>query len=142
MESNRMYAIPEKFRKIENLHIVFWLIKDMSWAMLWRPLGILMIFPTLTVALLITWQTRKLKSELYHNLAVLFWITANCYWMIVEFMGVDDILRFYAIIPFGIGFIFIAAYYLIIRPNEIKKEKKILLKVEVSEEAVNIANAG
>lgn len=137
-----MYAIPEKFRKIENLHIVFWLIKDMSWAMLWRPLGILMIFPTLTVALLITWQTRKLKSELYHNLAVLFWITANCYWMIVEFMGVDDILRFYAIIPFGIGFIFIAAYYLIIRPNEIKKEKKILLKVEVSEEAVNIANAG
>ena len=137
-----MYTIPEKFRKIENLHIVFWLIKDMSWAMLWRPLGILMIFPTLTVALLITWQTRKLKSELYHNLAVLFWITANCYWMIVEFMGVDDILRFYAIIPFGIGFIFIAAYYLIIRPNEIKKEKKILLKVEVSEEAVNIANAG
>ena len=137
-----MYAIPEKFRKIENLHIVFWLIKDMSWAMLWRPLGILMIFPTLTVALLITWQTRKLKSELYHNLAVLFWITANCYWMIVEFMGVDDILRFYAIIPFGIGFIFIAAYYLIIRPNEIKKEKKILLKVEVAEEAVNIANAG
>jgi len=142
MESNRMYAIPEKFRKIENLHIVFWLIKDMSWAMLWRPLGILMIFPTLTVALLITWQTRKLKSELYHSLAVLFWITANCYWMIVEFMGVDDILRFYAIIPFGIGFIFIAAYYLIIRPNEIKKEKKILLKVEVAEEAVNIANAG
>lgn len=137
-----MYAIPEKFRKIENLHIVFWLIKDMSWAMLWRPLGILMIIPTLTVALLITWQTRKLKSELYHNLAVLFWITANCYWMIVEFMGVDDTMRFYAIIPFSIGFIFIAAYYLIIRPNEIKKQKKILLKVEVTEEAVNIANAG
>lgn len=137
-----MYAIPEKFRKIENLHIVFWLIKDMSWAMLWRPLGILMIFPTLTVALVITWQTRKLKSELYHNLAVLFWITANCYWMIVEFMGVDDTMRFYAIIPFSIGFIFIAAYYLIIRPNEIKREKKVLLKVEVSEEAVNIVNAG
>lgn len=137
-----MYTIPEKFRKIENLHIVFWLIKDMSWAMLWRPLGILMIIPTLTVALLITWQTRKLKSELYHNLAVLFWITANCYWMIVEFMGVDDTLRFYAIIPFGIGFIFIAAYYLIIRPNEIKQAKKVLLQVEVTEEAVNIANAG
>jgi hypothetical protein len=141
MESNRMYAIPEKFRRIENLHIVFWLIKDMSWAMLWRPLGIAMIFPTLTVAILITWQTRKLKSELYHNLAVLFWITANCYWMIVEFMGVDDRLRYYAIIPFSIGFIFIAAYYLFIRPNEIKQEKKVMVNLEVSEVSVNIANA-
>ena len=137
-----MYSIPEKFRKIENLHILFWLIKDMSWAMLWRPLGILMIFPTLTVAILITWQTRKLKSELYHNLAVLFWITANCYWMIVEFIGIDDTFRFYAIIPFSIGFIFIAAYYLIIRPNELKHQKKIMVNVEVAEESVNIASAG
>lgn len=124
-----MYTIPEKFRKIENLHIVFWLIKDMSWAMLWRPLGILMIFPTLTVAILITWQTRKFKSELYHNLAVLFWIMANCYWMIVEFLGVDDTLRYYAIIPFSIGFIFIAAYYLVIRPNEIKQEKRVMVNM-------------
>lgn len=136
-----MYSIPEKFRRIENLHIVFWLIKDMSWAMLWRPLGILMIFPTLTVAILITWQTRKLKSELYHNLAVLFWITANCYWMIVEFMGKDDQLRFYAIIPFTIGSIFIAAYYLFIRPNEIRNQKTVMVNLEVPEVAVKIANA-
>jgi hypothetical protein len=114
-----MYSIPDKFRKIENLHILFWLIKDMSWAMLWKPIGILMIFPTLTVALMITWQTRALKSELYHNLAVLFWITANCFWMIVEFLGVDDRLRYYAIIPFSIGLVIILAYYLVIRPKEI-----------------------
>ena len=80
-----MYAIPERFRKIENLHIVFWLLKDVSWALFWRPIGLLMLVPTLSVAFLITWQTRKLKSELFHNLAIVFWICANGFWMITEF---------------------------------------------------------
>lgn len=38
---------PKGIRGMENLHIVFWLVKDMSWAMLWRPLGIAMIVPTI-----------------------------------------------------------------------------------------------
>lgn len=122
MSKERMYAIPERFRKIENLHIVFWLIKDMSWAMLWKPLGIFMIFPTVSVALLITWQTRHLKAELYHNLAVTFWIFANCYWMATEFINRDD-LRYYTIIPFGIGLVFIAIYYLFILPKENRAAK-------------------
>jgi hypothetical protein len=117
MSNEPMYTIPEKFRKVENLHIVFWLIKDMSWAMLWKPLGIFMIFPTVSAALLITWQTRHLKAELYHNLAVTFWIFANCYWMATEFWNRDD-LRYYTIIPFGIGLVFIAIYYLFILPKE------------------------
>ncbi|WP_052273501.1 hypothetical protein [Flavihumibacter solisilvae] len=142
MASNSMYSIPERFRRIENLHIVFWLIKDMSWAMLWRPLGIAMIFPTLIVAVLITWQTRKLKSELYHNLAVLFWILANCYWMIVEFLDAPDHYRYYAAIPFGIGFTFIAAYYLLVKPAEKKNQKTIMINIEVPENTVKVANAG
>ena len=48
-----LYQIPARYRKIENLHIVFWLIKDLSWAMLWRPLGLIMIIPTIGAALLI-----------------------------------------------------------------------------------------
>lgn len=139
MDKLKMYAIPDRFRKIENLHIVFWLIKDISWAMLWRPLGLLMLLPTLTVAVLITWQTRKLKSELYHNLAVVFWISANGYWMIVEFFwGELDYLRYYAAIPFGIGILFIAAYYLIVLPREKRSEKLVTVDVQVPETMVRM----
>ena len=28
------YAIPSRYRRLENLHIVFWLFKDISWCML------------------------------------------------------------------------------------------------------------
>jgi hypothetical protein len=114
MASNSpMYSIPERFRRIENLHIVFWLLKDMSWALLWKPIGMFMIVPTLTVAILITYQTRKIKSELFHNLAVLFWIIANCSWMVLEFYETPDHYRYYTAIPFGIGMFFIAWFYLV-----------------------------
>src|SRR6478735_9161563 len=118
MATYRMYSIPEKFRKTENLHIIFWLIKDLSWAMLWKPIGLLMFLPTITLAVLITWQTRKLKAEFFHNLAVVFWIIANGYWMIVEFLEVDDHYRYYTAIPFSIGLLCIASYYLFILPKE------------------------
>jgi hypothetical protein len=130
MMSNKMYSIPDRFRKIENLHILLWLLKDLCWAMLWKPLGIMMLVPTLSVALLITWQTRQLKSELFHNLAVTFWICANGYWMIIEFLGRDEELRIYTAIPFGIGLLFIAIYYLIILPQEKNKKERALESVE------------
>jgi hypothetical protein len=118
-----MYTIPERFRMVENLHIVFWLLKDISWAMLWKPIGLAMFVPTISLAVLITWQTRKLVAELYHNLAVVFWIIANGYWMIAEFFWPKhDFLRYYASIPFGIGIIFITAYYLVILPAQRKKQ--------------------
>lgn len=118
-----MYSIPENFRKVENLHIVFWLIKDLSWAMLWRPLGIAMVFPTIAAALYITWQTRHIKSELFHNLAVICWICANAFWMITEFFKLPDHLRYYTAIPFTIGVAFIITYYLVIQPAEKRKGK-------------------
>lgn len=118
------YTIPARFRRIENLHIVFWLIKDLSWAMLWKPLGIIMIVPTIGAALLITWQTRHIKSELLHNLAVDFWILANAYWMITEFFSPNDSLRFYTIIPFTIGLLIIGYYYLYLGPLE-KRSRRI-----------------
>lgn len=117
----RMYSIPQRFRMIENLHIVFWLIKDLSWAMLWKPLGLIMIIPTISAALLITWQTRNIKAELYHNIGVDCWICANAYWMIVEFQELPDKFRYFSAIPFSIGICFIAYYYFIILPAERKK---------------------
>ena len=128
---DQMYAIPERFRKIENLHIVFWLIKDLSWAMLWKPLGMIMIVPTIGAALLITWQTRKIKSEFFHNLAVICWICANGYWMIVEFYDLAEHFRYYTAIPFAIGIFFIAAYYMVVLPTE--KKKQDLVEVTLPE---------
>jgi hypothetical protein len=123
MSETKLYCIPEKFRKTENLHILFWLLKDISWAMVWKPMGIAMIVPTISVALLITWQTRKIKSELFHNLAIVFWIFANALWMVLEFTGNDDPYKEYTAIPFGIGLFFILSYYLYILPKEKRREK-------------------
>lgn len=131
MADTKLYTIPAKFRRTENLHILFWLMKDISWAMLWKTLGMLFLVPTLAVAILITWQTRKLKAELFHNLAISFWICANGYWMIVEFFGYDEQLRIYTVIPFSIGLFFILSYYLYILPKERRNAKLATVQTEV-----------
>jgi hypothetical protein len=113
------YAIPIRFRRMENLHIVFWLLKDISWCLEWKLLGISMIFPTLVIAIVISIRTRKMVSELCHNLAIVFWITANSYWMVAEFFAFDEnivtggiIFKDLAVIPFVIGIAILAFYYL------------------------------
>lgn len=123
--TEEIYAIPAKYRQMENTHILFWLIKDISWCMDWKTLGIAMIVPTLGIALVIAWRTRALKSELAHNLAIVFWISANSYWMLSEFFGFDTVRigtltdgKHLAIIPFGIGLAILAYYYLVQKPRE------------------------
>ena len=129
-----VYSIPARFRRLENLHIVFWLVKDISWCMGWRELGILMIIPTLTVAIYISWRTKQIRSELAHNLAVAFWISANSYWMISEFFEFDELPILYgyegkyiAMIPFVIGVLILAWYYLIQRRKEAKDENVVTM---------------
>jgi len=129
-----MYVIPNRYRKMENLHIVFWLLKDISWCMIWRALGIAMIIPTLTVAIVIAWRTRQFKSELAHNLAIAFWISANSIWMISEFFAFDTKIilagldgKHLALIPFVIGIGLLAWYYLIVRPKEIKEQHAVTM---------------
>ena len=87
--------------------------------MIWKPLGIAMVFPTLIISIIIAWRTRHLTSELAHNLAITFWITANSYWMVSEFFGFDETpLAFgvegkdFAMIPFMIGVLILVYYYL------------------------------
>ncbi|MEZ5530668.1 MAG: hypothetical protein R3E57_12180 [Porticoccaceae bacterium] len=113
-----MYQVPARHRRMENLHIVFWLVKDISWCMVWKLLGLLMIVPTLSVAMFIAWRTRHLAAELAHNLAVACWISANSLWMISEFFGFDELLvfglfegKYLAMIPFSIGAIILLYYY-------------------------------
>ena len=92
--SKQDYIIPLRYRKMENLHIVFWLFKDVAWCLGFAVLGISMIFPTLIIALVISWRTRHIVSELCHNLAIAVWISANSYWMITEFLGFDEKILF------------------------------------------------
>ncbi len=123
--SKAVYTIPLRFRKTENIHILLWLLKDLCWATNMKIPGLIMIVPTLSVALVITWQTRHLKTELFHNLAIDFWIIANCSWMIGEFFHIDENLwngyglRQFALIPFLMGLSVLAYYYLIYRKKEL-----------------------
>jgi hypothetical protein len=113
-----VYTIPLRHRRTENLHIVFWLMKDISWCMLWRALGLFMIVPTLGAAIFITWRARDNRTDFAHNLAVVFWITANAWWMIAEFFEFDEAPflfgvsgRHLAMLPFVCGALVLAWHY-------------------------------
>jgi hypothetical protein len=123
-EEKKLYNIPIVYRKMENLHIVFWIFKDIAWCMGITWLGITMIIPTLTISFIIAWRTRHIVSELCHNLAISVWIMANSFWMCTEFFGVDTTIvagtitvKQLAMIPFIIGVIILAYYYLIYKPR-------------------------
>lgn len=124
MKNEPIYNIPLRYRKMENLHIVFWLLKDIAWCMIWKPLGIAMIFPTLFISIVIAWRTKNIMSEVCHNLAITVWISANSYWMISEFFKFDSVPMFgdytykhLAIIPFMLGILFLSFYYVIWKPK-------------------------
>jgi hypothetical protein len=122
-ESNE-YVIPVQFRKMENLHIVFWLFKDIAWCLGIPLLGITMIVPTIIISIVISWRTRQFMSELCHNLAITFWISANSFWMVAEFFHIDTQIAYLgitykhlAMFPFGIGVVILAFYYLLWKPR-------------------------
>jgi hypothetical protein len=126
---NELYNIPITYRKMENLHIVFWLFKDIAWCMGWRPLGVIMIIPTLIISIVIAWRTRHIVSELCHNLAITVWISANSFWMCTEFFEVDNHIVFgnttvkhMAMVPFVTGVLILAFYYLIYKPRHKEEE--------------------
>ena len=132
--SNETYSIPLRYRKMENLHIVFWLFKDISWCMIWRPLAILMIIPTLAISIIIAYRTRQYMSEVCHNLAITFWISANSYWMISEFFHFDQLIiwreftgKHIALIPFLIGVLILLYYYAVQRPRELKLKHPVTM---------------
>lgn len=108
-----------RLREYENFHIVLWLLKDACWVLDFKVPGLIMIIPTIGVALHITWLHRRSRAELFHNLAVVSWISANSVWMTGEFFF-NDTLRPFATVFFVIGIIFVAIYYLLYRPRELR----------------------
>ena len=122
--NNQAYSISIRLRKMENLHIFFWLLKDISWCMVWKPLGIAMIVPTLAIAIWIVFKNKDFVSEVCHNLAIVFWISANSFWMISEFFNFDETHLLFgltgkqtAMIPFCLGLLSLMYYYIIWKPR-------------------------
>jgi len=100
---------PDRLKKIDNLHIVFWLIKDSCWMLELRWLGAIVMVPTLYLALHIIFKTKD-TLIFYLNIAIFFWILANSFWMMMEFFF-NDHYRCYAAIPFALGFLFVGIFY-------------------------------
>ena len=98
------------YRPAENIHIVLWLLKDLCWCTLSKTLGIIMVIPTIALAIYITFLYRNNKAEVLHNTAIIFWICANSTWMIGEFYF-EDGLRNYALVFFSMGIVVIGYYY-------------------------------
>lgn len=73
-----------------------------------KLLGVSMIIPTVFIALFISYKTFK-TPDFFVNLAVLFWISANSFWMCAEFF---DFLEYKYItgIPFALGFVSFGIY--------------------------------
>ena len=87
-----------------------------------------MVAPTLGIV--IAWRTQAYRSELAHNLAIVFWITANSCWMANEFFGVDAVQaapgitgKHLALLPFLIGLGILAYYYLVQKPRETREDE-------------------
>ena len=130
MENNNqdVYTVPAKFRSLENLHVLFWLVKDICWCIGFKPLGVAMIFPTLSVAIYIMIKNRQLIAELAHNLAITFWIAANSMWMIFEFTGTDEQLKNFCLIPFLAGLVVLFYYYVIYVPFQRKRKTNVQIE--------------
>ncbi len=99
-----------RIRSTENLHILLWLIKDTCWVQGYELAGVIMIIPTIFVAIFLTLRTRNVREEFIHNLAVVFWLCANSVWMVGEFFY-DDSTRPYAVVFFALGLVTLAVHY-------------------------------
>jgi hypothetical protein len=110
-----------RLRILENLHLPLWLIKDTCWAMMWRPLGVAMIVPTIMLAYYITWRCRKVMADLLPNLAVSCWITANSIWMADEFFELG--IKSFCLVFFGAGIISIAWWLMVYFPGQWRASK-------------------
>jgi uncharacterized MnhB-related membrane protein len=99
----------DTFKRAENLHIIFWLIKDTCWMLELKWLGAAMILPTLGLAVYFIYKTFH-ATDLYLNAAILCWILANSYWMMAEFFN-DGVEKELAIIPFSLGILMVLVFY-------------------------------
>jgi len=112
-------AMFHSLRASENFHITLWLLKDVCWVMDLKLMGVIMIAPTLAMALFIAWRCSNDVGDLLHSVAVVLWIMANSTWMIGEFFFADH-TRPLAIVFFAAGLLVVACYYLFVLPSRLR----------------------
>jgi hypothetical protein len=122
-------------RANENFHIVLWLLKDLCWVMDLKVMGMIMIFPTVAMAILIAWRWRADRYEFLHSLAVVLWIMANGTWMTGEFF-LNDGTRPLAALFFVAGLCAVGWYYL--GPVPLRGRRRGMKKVTSGTPAVHI----
>lgn len=110
-------------RANENFHILLWLLKDLCWVLDLKVAGLVMIVPTVAMAMVIAWQCRGDVGELLHAVAVVLWILANGTWMIGEFFF-EDGTRPLAAAFFATGLLVVAWYYAVVRPRRRRSERR------------------
>lgn len=91
------------------MHIVLWLLKDLCWVTVFKIGGIIMVFPTVFMAIYITIKSWQIQEERGFNLAVICWILANSTWMLGEFFELN-FTSFLAAILFVVGLICCGTY--------------------------------
>lgn len=76
--------------------------------MIWKPLGIAMIIPTVGFAVWFCFKTFK-ESEFFVQLATLFWIMANALWMLLEFYQKEE-YKYFSALLFLVGLLSVTYY--------------------------------
>lgn len=99
-----------QLRKMENHHIILWLLKDFAWMLEWKWIACGIFIPTLALAWFITVKSRAIPSEFWHNLAVCAWLMANGSWMVSHLFQMVALERI-AIMLFAIGLGVLTFYY-------------------------------
>lgn len=102
--------LAERILKLEQAHVMLWLVKDSSWMLGFKLIGTCMVIPTVAVAVWIAYHTRKQNDIFLPNVAVCFWIAANSLWMLEEFFTLP--LRQPALVLFVAGLLTIVGYFL------------------------------
>lgn len=82
-----------------------------------------MVFPTIVVAILITWLQRQQRFTLIHNLAISVWISSNSLWMLAEFYGMENNLKPVSTAGFLSGLLILLIAYTIIAIETFRNKK-------------------
>ena len=107
------------YRIYQHLHIPFWLVKDTCWALELKTLGVCMIVPTLSLAIILAIKTKKNLAEFFPNVAIALWISANSIWMCDEFFELG--IKKLCYIPFILGLCIITYWLFAHFPSILKK---------------------
>jgi hypothetical protein len=115
--NNFTYSIVSKIfftiRKDENIHIYFWICKDLGWIFNCKEVGILFGTCALFWMIILGYDhyNKKDYEEIYFLFSTFLWLFANYLWMIGNLIYGTDIFRFCSSCIMMIGLISIIFYF-------------------------------